>query len=64
MNWSGDDQLETLVQELEQLASAPTSKKRKRAPGPIDQVLGDIIELTYADARVLSEPSRMGALEL
>ena len=48
----------------EQLATAPTSKKRKRAPGPIDQVLGDIIELTYADARVLAEPSRMGALEL
>jgi hypothetical protein len=64
MNWAGDAQLETLVHELEQLATAPTSKKRKRAPGPIDQVLGDIIELTYADARVLAEPSRMGALEL
>jgi hypothetical protein len=52
------------VHELEQLATAPTTKKRKRAPGAIDQVLGDIIELTYADARVLVEPSRMGALEL
>ena len=64
MNWAGDEQLESLVHELEQLAAAPTSKKRKRAPGPIDQVLGDIIELTYADARALAEPSRMGALEL
>jgi hypothetical protein len=64
MNWAGDQQLETLVHELEQLAAAPTSKKRKRAPGPIDQVLGDIIDLTYADARALAEPSRMGALEL
>ena len=64
MDFQGDQQLEMLVRELEQLASAPTSKKRKRDPGPIDQVLGDIIALTYADARALAEPSRMGALEL
>jgi hypothetical protein len=64
MNWAGDEQLETLVHELEQLATAPTSKKRKRAPGPIDRVLGDIIDFTYADARALAEPSRMDALEL
>jgi hypothetical protein len=48
MNWAGDKRLETVVRELEQLAAAPTSKKRKRAPGPIDQVLGDIVDLTYA----------------
>ncbi len=64
MNWTGDEQLDTLVHELEQLASIPTSKKRKRNPGPIDQVLGDIIAMTYADARALAEPSRMAALEL
>ena len=64
MDFQGDQQLELLVRELEQLASAPTSKKRKRDPGPIDQVLGDIIALTYADARALAEPTRMGALEL
>ena len=62
-HWAGDEQLETLVHELEQLAAAPTSKKRKRAPGPIDRVLGDIIDLTYADARALAEPSRMSAIE-
>jgi hypothetical protein len=64
MDWQGDAQLEVLVRELEQLASMPTSKKRKRDPGPLDQVLGDIIALTYADARALAEPSRMAALEL
>ena len=64
MNWAGDEQLENLVHELEQLATAPVAKKRKRAPGPIDRVLGDIIEITYADARAVTEPNRMGALEL
>lgn len=63
MDWQGDQQLEVLVRELEQLASMPTSKKRKRAPGPLDQVLGDIIALTYADAQALVEPNRMAALE-
>jgi hypothetical protein len=64
MNWTGDDQLESLVHELEQLATAPTTKKRKRNPAPIEQVLGDIISLTYAQARAATEPSRMAALEL
>jgi hypothetical protein len=64
MNWAGDDELEILVHELEQLATAPTSKKRKRNPGPIDRVLGDIIALTYENARAVAEPSRMAALEL
>jgi hypothetical protein len=63
MNWQSDQQLETLLAELEGLANRPVGK-RKRDPGPIDQVLGDIIELCYADARALSEPNRMGALEL
>jgi hypothetical protein len=31
---------------------------------PIDHILGDIIELTYANARAIAEPSRMAALEL
>jgi hypothetical protein len=64
MDWQRDEQLEALVRELEQLASAPTNKKRKRDPGPIDAVLGDIIALTYTDARALAEPTRMSALEL
>ena len=63
MNWQSDQQLETLLAELEGLANRP-SGKRKRDPGPIDQVLGDIVELCYADARALAEPHRMGALEL
>jgi hypothetical protein len=63
MNWQSDQQLETLLTELEALASRPAGK-RKRDPGPIDQVLGDIVELCYADARALAEPHRMVALEL
>ncbi|MCC6174067.1 MAG: hypothetical protein IT305_02080 [Chloroflexi bacterium] len=63
MNWQSDQQLESLLEELESLAVRP-SGKRKRDPGPIDQVLSDIVELCYADARALAEPHRMGALEL
>jgi hypothetical protein len=64
MNWTGDQQLEVLIRELEQLANAPTPRGRKRDPQPIDQVLGDIIALTYADARAITEPNRMAGLEL
>jgi hypothetical protein len=67
MNWQSDRQLESLITELENLATRPIGKRKrdpKGAPGPIDQVLGDIIELCYADARALAEPNRMGALEL
>lgn len=63
MNWQSDEQLETLIGELESLASRPTGK-RKRDVGAIDQVLGDIVELCYADARALTETTRMSALEL
>lgn len=63
MNWQSDRQLEALVAELENLATRPTGK-RKRDIAPLDQVLGDIIELCYADAKSLAEPNRMGALEL
>jgi hypothetical protein len=63
MNWQSDEQLETLIGELESLASRPTGK-RKCDVGAIDQVLGDIVELCYTDARALTETSRMSALEL
>jgi hypothetical protein len=63
MNWQSDEQLERLIGELESLSSRPTGK-RKRDVGALDHVLGDIVELCYADARALNEPSRMGALEL
>lgn len=63
MNWQSDQQLEALLGELEDLAGRPTGR-RKRDPGPLDQVLGDIVALCYADARALAEPHRMAALEL
>jgi hypothetical protein len=67
MSWRSDHDLETLLSELEDLARS-AGGKRKRDPkgalGPLDQVLGDIVELCYADARALAEPHRMGALEL
>ena len=64
MHWQSDQELETLLAELEGLTKQPAGR-RKRDPGPIDQVLGDIVELCYASARSLTEePHRMGALEL
>ena len=56
-NWSA------LIAELDQLATAPVAKG-KRDPKPIDQVLGDIIALTYDRAREIAEPNRMAGLEL
>lgn len=63
MNWQSDAELEALLDELEHLASRPTGK-RKRDPGPIVDVLSDIIERCYADARAFATPHRMAALEL
>jgi len=63
MSWQKDAELDTLIAELERLASRPAGKT-KREPGPIGEVLDDIIGLCYADARALTEPTRMGALEL
>ena len=63
MNWQSDAELDALLDELEHLASRPTGK-RKRDPGPIDEVLGDIIDRCYADTRELAAPHRMGALEI
>ncbi len=65
MNWQSDHELEGLLGELERLAGEPRpAGRKKRDPGQLDQVLGDIIALCYADARALAEPHRMGALEL
>lgn len=63
MNWQSDQQLESLLAELESLANRPAGK-RKRDSGPIDQVLSEIVEICYADARAFAEPNRMVALEL
>ena len=63
-HWTGDQQLEALIRELEQLANTPAARGRKRDPKAIDQVLGDIIALTNAGARAVLEPNRMAALEL
>jgi hypothetical protein len=64
MNWTGDGQLELLIRELERLATSPAPCACKRDPKPIDQVLGDIMALTNAEARAALEPNRMAALEL
>src|SRR5205807_5613213 len=48
MNWQGDAQLESLIAELEQLARVPTAWNRKRNPKPIEQLLDEIVSLTYA----------------
>lgn len=63
MRWQSDGDLEALLAELEGLARRPAGRQR-REPGPIGEVLGEIIERCYADARALAEPHRMGALEL
>jgi hypothetical protein len=63
MSWQSDAELETLLGELETLARRPMGKQRPD-PGPLDEVLGDIIARCYADARALAEPHRLGALEL
>ena len=47
-----------------QLDDAGPTGKQKRDTSPIDQVLGDIVAICYADARALAEPNRMAALEL
>jgi hypothetical protein len=63
MSWQSDAELESLLDELERLASEPV-RRRKRDPKPIGDVLGDIIQRCYADARDLAEPDRMAALEV
>ncbi len=63
MNWQSDEQLAQLIAELERLARQPGGK-RKRDVGSLNEVLGDIIELCYADAQALAEPNRMTALEV
>lgn len=63
MHWQSDAQLETLIAELEDLARKPAGTQQRDASA-INHVLGDIIEICYADARALAESSRMTALEL
>lgn len=63
MNWQSDVELDTLLADLERLASQPKARK-PRDPVALTEVLDDIIARTYADARALTEPHRMGALEL
>lgn len=63
MNWQDDRQLAALIAELERLASRPAGR-RKPDPGPITDILGDIITLTQAGARALIEPHRLDALEV
>jgi hypothetical protein len=64
MAWQSDEQLEGLLDELERLTTTPRRARKKRDLGEIDGVLSDIVDLCYADARALSQPHRMSALEL
>ncbi|HET8629277.1 MAG TPA: hypothetical protein VFL91_17790, partial [Thermomicrobiales bacterium] len=63
MNWQDDRQLAALLDELERLASRPVGA-RPRDPGPLADVLADIIALTHAGARAVAEPHRLDALEV
>jgi len=63
MAWQSEPELEALLTELELLAARPAGRRRPD-PGALDEVLGDIIGRCYADARALTEPTRMTALEL
>lgn len=65
MNFQSDEELESLVIRLEQLAVTGAGKKKRTADkDSIKRVLDDIIELTYRDAQTLTAPSRLNALEL
>ena len=67
MNWQSDEKLESLLKELESLAARPKGNgkaKAKKEPQEIEEILSDIISLTYSDARELSRPNRMAALEI
>ncbi len=64
MNFQTDTELDKLITHLEQLAVTGAGKKRKADNGQVKQVLDDIIELCYRDARSLTQPTRLGALEL
>ena len=65
MNFQSDKELEQLISQLERLAASGAGKKKRSADGgQVKRVLDDIIELTYRDAQALTQPSRIGALEL
>jgi hypothetical protein len=65
MNFQSDDDLEQLVTRLEQLAATGAGRKKQAADGgQVKEVLDQIIELCYRDARDLAQPTRLGALEL
>ena len=65
MNFQSDKELEQLISQLERLAASGAGKKKRSADGgQVKRVLDDIIELTYRDAQTLTQPSRIGALEL
>ena len=62
--WTGNQQLDAFISELERLATGPAPRAQKRDPAPIDQVLSDIIAWTNDGARAALEPNRMAGLEL
>lgn len=65
MNFQSDGDLDALIADLERLATASAGKKKRSASSTsVRAVLDDIIELCYADANSLTEPSRLAALEI
>jgi hypothetical protein len=65
MNFQSDEELEHLLGNLETLAAKPSGKsKRAASNAAIKEVLDDIVQLCYRDARELAQPNRLAALEL
>jgi hypothetical protein len=65
MNFQSDAELECLINDLEDLAEKPTGRRMRRVEASeVQGVIDDIVELCYREAKELSEPSRLTALEL
>lgn len=65
MNFQSDTELESLLTQLEALAATSAGRKRSRPTnGQIQAALDDILTLCYRDTHTLTQPGRLGALEI
>lgn len=66
MNFQSDSELESLINDLEQLATKKDGKRKSQTANTneVKAALDDIIELCYRDANELTQPNRLNALEL